>query len=314
METLPWAEKYRPNKIEDLVLDECLLKKIKKIIEEKDMPNIIITGVPGVGKTTTILCIAKQVLGKYFDQAVLELNASDERGIKTVQESIIYFCKKKMNYTNHKIVLLDEADNMTIKAQILINGLMETYHKTTRFAFTCNNSSDIIEAIQSRCIILRYARLSNMQIATRLKYICKQENVDYTEDGLDAIILNAQGDLRKAVNSLQIVVNGYKHVTEDNVLKLCDTPHPIAIKSIFTACCKKDLKEALTLLNELRVAGYSSSDLCISMINTLKTVQVDEETKIRFMEDISKTYIVISKGLDRPLQLTGCIARLCKKN
>ena len=100
---IPWVEKYRPKKIQDLVLDKCILTKIKKIVEEKNMPNLIITGVPGIGKTTTILCIAKQLLGKYIEQGKLELNASDERGIKTVQESIIYFCKKKFD-------LIDEKD------------------------------------------------------------------------------------------------------------------------------------------------------------------------------------------------------------
>ena len=110
------------------------------------MPNIIITGIPGIGKTTTILCIAKNLIRKYFEEGVLELNASDVRGVKTVQETIEYFCKKKLqideNFANHKIVLLDEADNMTKKAQQSINNLMEQYQDTTRFAFTCNNSSD----------------------------------------------------------------------------------------------------------------------------------------------------------------------------
>ncbi len=319
---IPWVEKYRPITIEDLVLDDCVLNNIKKIVEEKNMPNIIFAGIPGVGKTTTILCIARQLLGKYMDQAVLELNASDERGIKTVQESIIYFCKKKMDipaekditYAKHKIILLDEADNMTIKAQQLINNLMETYHHTTRFAFTCNNSSDIIEAIQSRCLILRYVRLTNEQITKRLKYICSVEKINYTEDGLETLIANAQGDLRKAINNLQLVYNGYIDITTDNVYKLCDKPHPTTIKNIFLACYKKNLKDALSQLDELRSSGYCGSDICISMTNTLKSTkidEIDEETKIKYLEDISKTCIIISKGLDKPLQLTGCIAKLC---
>ena len=187
----PWIEKYRPTKVEDLVLDNGTLNKIRKIVLDKTMPNIIITGVPGIGKTTTILCIAKNLLGKYFKEGVLELNASDERGVKTVQESIEYFCKKKLDiddeFSKHKIILLDEADNMTRKAQQAINNLMEQYHETTRFAFTCNNSSEIIEAIQSRCIIFRYCRLNHEQITNRLKTICALEKVEYTEDGLRKI-------------------------------------------------------------------------------------------------------------------------------
>ena len=137
----PWVEKYRPMNVDDLVLDPISLNKIKKIIEEKEMPNIIITGHPGIGKTTTILCIANNLLGKHFNKGVLQLNASDERGVKSVHETIEFFCKKKLDIENsfafHKIVLLDEADNMTQKAQQSINGLIKQYQHCTRFAFTC---------------------------------------------------------------------------------------------------------------------------------------------------------------------------------
>ena len=315
----PWIEKYRPYSVNDLVLDVGTLNKIKKIIDDKNMPNIIITGIPGIGKTTTILCIAKNLLGKYFNQGVLELNASDERGVKTVQESIEYFCKKKMeingDYAKHKIVLLDEADNMTKKAQQSINNLMEQYHTTTRFAFTCNNSSDIIEAIQSRCIIFRYCRLSNEQVTERLKKICLIEKIPYTNDGLNAIVTTAQGDLRQAINNLQLTFNGYTNINPINVYKLCDKPHPLIIQNIMIACSKKDLKTALKYLNELRNGGYSSSDISISMINTIKFMDdklIDNSLKIKYMEEISKACLIISRGINTPLQLTGCISALCK--
>ena len=311
----PWIEKYRPMRVEDLVLDNGTHNKIKKIINDKIMPNIIITGVPGIGKTTTILCIAKNLLGKYFKEGVLELNASDERGVKVVQESIEYFCKKKMDINNnaddfskHKLILLDEADNMTKKAQQAINNLMEQYYETTRFAFTCNNSTEIIEAIQSRCIIFRYCRLSHEQITNRLKIICKLENIEYTEDGLNAIVITAQGDLRQAINNLQLTFNGYIKIIPENVYRLCDKPHPLIIQNIFMACNNKDIKTALKYLIELNNKGYSSSDISLSMLNTLKNINkdiIDERTKIKYMQEISKACLVISKGMNTPLQLTG---------
>lgn len=322
---IPWTEKYRPISVDDLVTDANTLTKIKKIIDDRDMPNIIITGIPGIGKTTTILCIAHNILGKYFDQAVLELNASDDRGIKAVQDSIIYFCKKKLDlespenkdkiYAKHKIVLLDEADNMTDKAQRLINNLMQTYHNTTRFAFTCNNSSDIIEAIQSRCIIFRYKRLSNEQITSRLKYICGIENVTFTEEGINAIVTISQGDMRQAINILHLTYNGCEIINENNVYKLCDKPSPIVIKNIYLACYEKDIRKALLILKQLRDGGYSNSDISISMINTIKSskiTEINEATKIKFLREICNTCLNISKGIDTPLQLTGCIAAMCK--
>lgn len=317
----PWIEKYRPDILDDLVIDKSTKNKIEKINNEKNMPNIIITGVPGIGKTSTILCIAKCLLGKYFNQGVLELNASDDRGIKAVQDSVIYFCKKKMDidnttkkYAKHKIVLLDEADNMTKKAQQLVNNLMDKYHDTTKFAFTCNNSSDIIEAIQSRCIIFRYKRLNNEDVEKKLKNVCEKENVTYTKDGLDAIILTSQGDLRKAINNLQLIYNGYKNITPENVYKLCDKPDPIIIKNIFMACYEKNMKKALEHLQVLRDNGYSSSDISLSMVHTLKSpiiTEIDELTRINFIKEISKKCLIITKGIDTPLQLTGCIAKMC---
>lgn len=318
----PWIEKYRPRKVEDLVLNKNVLVRIKKIIENKNMPNIILTGVPGVGKTSTVLCIAKNLLGKYFSEGVIELNASDERGIKSVHENIEYFCKKQLefnnpnNYSKHKIVILDEADNMTKKAQQTINILMETY-KNTRFAFTCNSSSDILEAIQSRCIILRYERLTNIQVMDKLKHICDLENVPYEDDGINALVSISQGDLRQAINILQLIHNGYVNITYENVYKLCDKPAPLIIKKILLACKNKNVKIALTLLHDLRSKGYSSSDVTANIIGLLKDnnfQELSEEEKIKYMQEFSKTYIIISKGLNTNMQLTGCICGIIKNN
>ena len=167
-QNLPWIEKYRPRTIDELVVDEVVKKRIRYYIDNKEIPDLLIAGIPGIGKTTTILCLASSILGPFIKTAVLELNASDERGIKTVEEEITNFCKRKITFSHanqHKIVMLDEVDNMTKKAQQKVNILMGMYHKTTRFAFTCNDSTKIIEGIQSRCTMLRYKRLGNEAVA-----------------------------------------------------------------------------------------------------------------------------------------------------
>jgi len=319
---MPWIEKYRPKLIHDVILDSGTQSKISNIIEEFEMPNIIITGTPGVGKTTTIKCIARSFYGKYMKDYVLELNASDERGIKTVQDTIIDFCKKKIiindsqniKCAEHKMIILDEADNMTQKAQRLINTLMEKYHKTTRFAFTCNNSHDIIESIQSRCIIFRYHRVDKNSVVANLKKICAAEQIPHEDDALEEIAIYSQGDMRNAINNLQLTYNSCNgEIIVDGVRKMCDKPQPFIIRDILNHCVKGDIKQALTSTIHLKTSGYSGSDIMLAMINTIKLsehLEFNEATKIKLMEHVAKTAYIISKGIDTNLQLSGCIASM----
>ncbi len=318
----PWIEKYRPSKLEDIILDDHTQKKIKKIIEDKEMTNLILPGVPGIGKTTTIKCIARSLYGKYADEAVLELNASDDRGIKSVQEKIVTFCKKKMDlndrgdnngkkYSEHKLIFLDEADNMTNKAQRLINNLMEKYNKTTRFAFTCNSSSDIIEGIQSRCIILRFYRLKKDQIINRLEKICEFENIKINNKCLETIAEIADGDLRSAINNLQLIFRSCNEITPENIYKVCSKPQPTIIKSIIDDCINKDLISAKDKIFNLKKDGYSESDIILGLIHVLKTNKnILEETRIKFLEKVCYYAYIISKGLATDIQLISCIVSL----
>lgn len=319
---IPWIEKYRPRNIDDIVIDVRTKKKIKQIIKEKSMPNLIITGSPGIGKTTTIQCIAHNLLGKYYKEGVKELNASNDRGVKAVEDIIKNFCKKQLllqsedndngQYANHKIIFLDEGDNMTIKAQQLINSLMENY-PNTRFAFTCNNSSDIIEAIQSRCIIFRYIKLSKKLIKKKLVEICKKENVIYDKAGIDTLIFISQGDMRKAINNLQLTHNGYGKITDKAVYKLCNKPHHLVIRDIFLACNDRNLCSAITHLKKLEKGGYSSSDISLGLFETIELIdmpEITEDKKIKYASEISRSIIKIGR-VDSSLQLSGCIAKLC---
>jgi len=319
---LPWIEKYRPKNITDVILDTNTLNKIKKIITEKDMPNIIITGVPGIGKTTTIKCIAHGLYGKYYNDAVLELNASDERGIKTVDELITNFCKKSfglktsinnMNnvYAKHKMIILDEADNITEKAQHSINKKMEEYNSTTRFAFTCNKSSDILEAIQSRCIILRYIRLPTSKVIEKLESICFEEKLSYTDEALNEISIISQGDLRAAINNLQAVYNGMNEISVKNVYIVCDKPQPVILQQILTCCKEQQIKQAFDIMGELKVSGYSESDIVLGFMNVIKLdCKLSEEDKNIILRKVCQTAYNISKGVTTELQLYGLIAAI----
>ena len=190
MTKIPFSDKYRPKRLNELIIDDIIYNKLKNIIDSKDVPNMIFTGKSGVGKTSSIHCIARSIYPKSGLDAVIESNASDDRGIKFVQDTIQNFCKRKIiyqdGYAKHKLIILDEADNITPKAQRLINSIMEN-NPNTRFVFTCNTSSDIIESIQSRCIIIRFIiyimcvnlnkspmmkKLSNIYLSMFVKKIC----------------------------------------------------------------------------------------------------------------------------------------------
>jgi replication factor C subunit 2/4 len=156
----PWVEKYRPKSSDDILLDPFIKTKINNIVKEKSIPNMIITGEPGTGKTSTIICLAEEIYGsKNLNENVLELNASDDRGLSIINNTILPFCKKKTNKDLHKLVILDEADSITTKAQNLLSNIIAEYRKNTRFVFICNDCSQITESIQSRCMIIKYPKI-----------------------------------------------------------------------------------------------------------------------------------------------------------
>ena len=212
---MPWVEKYRPEYLRDVVGNAEAVKRLEALAVQGNVPNIILAGPPGIGKTTSVLCLARETLGEQYKNAVLELNASDARGIDVVRDSIKLFAKKKVNLPvgRHKLIILDEADSMTSAAQQALRRTMEIYSSTTRFALACNNSTKIIEPIQSRCAVLRFTHLSDAEILTRLLQVCKDENVPYDDGGLEAIIFTAEGDMRNALNSLQSTNSGFGMVS-----------------------------------------------------------------------------------------------------
>ncbi|KAH1926597.1 replication factor C subunit 4 [Aspergillus fumigatus] len=310
---LPWVEKYRPIFLDDIVGNTETIERLKIIAKDGNMPHVIISGMPGIGKTTSILCLARQLLGEAYKEAVLELNAS----IDVVRSRIKGFAQKRVTLPpgRHKIVILDEADSMTPGAQQALRRTMEIYSSTTRFAFACNQSNKIIEPIQSRCAILRYARLTDAQVVKRLKQICDAEKVEHTEDGIAALVFSAEGDMRQAINNLQSTWSGFGLVSGDNVFRVVDSPHPIKVQAMIKACWEGKVDAALETLNELWDLGYSSHDIISTMFRVTKTIPtLSEHSKLEFIREIGFTHMRILDGVQSLLQLSGCVSKLCKIN
>eukprot|EP00941_MAST-03F_sp_MAST-3F-sp1_P004470 g4470.t1 len=310
----PWVEKYRPRVLSDVVGNEETITRLNIISKEGNLPNIICSGPPGVGKTTAVMCLARAMLGESFGKAVLELNASDDRGIDVVRNKVKMFAQKKVQLKpgQHKLIILDEADSMTAAAQQSMRRTMEIYSKSTRFALACNNSSKIIEPIQSRCAILRFSRLTDKQLLKRIVEVCKIENVDYDNTGLDALIFTAEGDMRNALNNLQATKAGFGFVNSTNVFKVCDQPHPTVVKEMIKACYIADIQTATQHLNSLWEKGYAASDIISTIFRVTKLLDIPEEVKLYFIRDIGICHLRIVEGLDTLLQLTGLLGKLCE--
>lgn len=316
-----------------MVGNEETIERLKVIARDGNMPHVIISvrlfdqaidlnlgektvfnqGTPGIGKTTSVHCLARSLLGDAYGEATMELNASDDRGIDVVRGRIKAFAQKKVNLPpgRHKIIILDEADSMTPGAQQALRRTMEIYSNTTRFAFACNQNNKIIEPLQSRCAILRFGRLTDQQVLKRLLEIIEKEKIQYSDDGLSALLFTAEGDMRQAINNLQSTVAGFGFVSGDNVFKVVDSPHPIAVQKMLKACRQGDIDTGLDVLSELWKLGYSAVDIISTVFRVTKTLDgVDEPLRLEYIKEIGFTHMRVLNGLGTYLQLSGCLARL----
>ena len=324
---IPFIEKYRPIKFEDLILPDDIISKLINITQSNIIPNILISGPSGTGKTSTIKCIARKLADNNYDDVILEINASNYKTLEYINTTVAYFCKKKIDTSNkikHKLIIFDEADNITKKAQNLLANLMEEYSNLvnvsnyTSFAFTCNDSSKIIESIQSRCMIIRYTLIPDHLIIKKLTHICDNEHINYDITGLSAISLLSKGDVRKSINSLETTYYGYNNINKENVYKTCYQPHPEKIKTIINKCALGKLTDSITIINELRSDGYCVNDILLSMLHYLIEMNINkkdediEDMRIKFIQIISEQYIIVADGIDSNLQLYNCVCRMIK--
>ncbi len=310
----PWVEKYRPLTLDDIVGQEQIVKRLKKYTNEQSMPNLMFSGPAGVGKTTTALALAKSVLGEYWKNNFLELNASDARGIDTVRNQIKNFCKLKPVGSPFRIIFLDEVDNMTKDAQHALRREMEMYTKTSSFILSCNYPSKIIDPIQSRCAIFRFAPIKKEDIMARLEYICKEENFEYTDEGINTIVYFAEGDMRKSVNILQSAATEGEEITEDSVYDVISKSKPQDINNMVTAALSGDFMKARDLLRETMILqGTSGEDMVVQIYqdvtNRATEGRMDSNIYINLVEEIAETDFRIREGANPRIQLEALLAK-----
>lgn len=312
---LPLTEKYRPKKLSDIIGNPNAITQFKKIAIEGNIPHMILTGMPGTGKTTSIICLAKELLKDKFCDAYMELNASDERSIEFIRGKIKNFCKKlvTLDSNQHKIIFLDEAESLTTTSQQALRRIIENYTSTTRFIMASNSSNQIIEAIQSRCVIIRFSKIDNDSMLKRLEEICILENFNYSVDALNNIILLSDGDMRRAINDLQSISNiSNNNILLENVCEIIKRPNQIIIEKIIDNCLKNKFIILNKIIEEIILDGYSSSDIIKSLFYyTVNFNFSDQNIKLKYLKEISNTEIYLVNGSDPHLQLLALMAKLC---
>jgi len=309
---LPWTEKYRPKKLRDVAGQENNIRTLEAFVQKKDMPNMLFAGPPGVGKTTATLALAHELYGEELEGKLLELNASDERGIEVVRGKIKDFARSvSLRNIPFKIVFLDEADALTPEAQHALRRTMEVYSGQTRFILSCNYSSKIIEPIQSRCAIFRFVPLKGEDMRMMLEKISSHEGLEVERDAFDAIFYVSEGDMRKAINTLQGASIHSKKITPDLVYRISSRARPKEIREMMELALKGEFTHAREKLNVLMVEqGLSGEDVMLQLYREVVNLGIPEKAKVKLVDRIGEYNFRLVEGANERIQVEALLAQL----
>jgi replication factor C small subunit len=307
-----WAEKYRPKSLGEMVNQKEIVERLKSFVQAHNIPHCILAGPPGTGKTTAALCLAHDFYGDGWREHLLELNASDERGINVVRETVKTFARiKSIGEIPFKIMILDEADNMTGDAQQALRRTMERFTETCRFILIANYSGKIIEPIQSRCAPFRFTYLRREDQDAYLRRIVQKEHVTILDEGLNAIFEVCGGDLRRAVNALQAAASLGKPINGEIVYSVIGRANPIDVRNMITLAMKGDFIGAREKLREMILKyGVAGSDIIKQIHTEIFRSGLPEKWKVKLADAIGEIDFRLVQGSDDEVQLSALLARL----
>ncbi|KAI8643190.1 P-loop containing nucleoside triphosphate hydrolase protein [Parasitella parasitica] len=318
LDNLPWVEKYRPQTLDELVSHEDITSTIETFIDRKRLPHLLFYGPPGTGKTTTILACARKLYGEKFKAMILELNASDDRGIDVVREQIKNFASTRNIYSSgFKLIILDEADAMTNQAQSALRRVIEKYTKNVRFCIICNYVSKIIPAIQSRCTRFRFAPLETEQVDTRLQTIIDAESVNLTKDGKKALLRLSKGDMRRALNILQACHAAYDRIDEAAIYNCTGQPQPHDIERICKWMMAEEFTTAYSNIEKLkRESGLALQDIVGEVYNYARLIEFPAKSRIFILKNLADIEYRLGEGANEHIQLSALVGvfKLAQEN
>jgi replication factor C small subunit len=310
---LLWAEKYRPKGLQEIADLEQIVRRLEAFVRRRNLPNLLFVGPPGTAKTTAALCLCNELYGSGTRENVLELNASDERGIQIVREVIKDFARSRAvgEAAPFKVLILDECDNMTNDAQQALRRTMEKYASTCRFILIANFQRGIIEPIQSRCSVFRFSPFPDEVVMGQIKAIAAREGVSCDDDGLKEMARHAEGDMRRAINIAEAAAASSGEITAQSVTQVTGKVDPKAIAAMLESSAEGDLQGAAKALKEtLMRTGYSGRDVLRQIHRDIGGLRLSERGKLQLIEAAGEVDHRLSIGADPEIQLMSLLAKV----
>ncbi len=309
-----WAEKYRPKTLNEMVNQVEIVSRMKNFVKDRNLPHLLLVGPAGVGKTTSILCLARDLYGLGYQNYILELNASDERGIDVVREKVKNFARTAAiaSEVPFKILILDEADSLTSAAQHALRRTMEIYTRTCRFCLIGNYSENIIDPIQSRCSVFRYSPLPEEEVKKHLTLMAAKEKVNLLPEGLDAVYDASTGDLRKAINLLQAAAATQGGEVDDiAIYSVLGKVSPQRVREMINLGIKGDFLDAREILRSLLIdEGLAAEDIIRMVYSELMRMQMPERWKVKISDAVGEVDFRLTQGARAEIQLSTLLAKL----
>ena len=305
-----WTERYRPAVFEEVVGQQEIVKRVRSLVQSLNIPHLLFAGPAGTGKSTLALIIVRELFGDTWKQNYLELNASDERGIDVVRQKVKDFARtKSLGNVPFKVIFLDEADALTREAQQALRRTMENYTNTCRFILSCNYSSQIIDPIQSRCVVFRFKLLEKKDIASVIKKIGEREKLNIAEDTYEALYESSEGDCRRAINLIQATASISPDVNAEMINIISSRSKPANIRIVLDYALAGDFMNAREKLLDVMVKeSIAGIDVIKAIQKEVWNLQVEPELKLKLTEKTGEIEFRMVEGSDEFVQLQALLA------